>query len=168
MHITKLSKAFVAVAALMAGSAQAADKGSLAPDFERPTLQGGPPVSLEDYRGKVVLVDFWASWCGPCRQSMPFLNSLRERYNPTGFEVLAVNVDTEVDEALRFLKRYPVSYPVLSDSGALPELYGLEVMPTSYLIDREGVVRHIHYGFRKGDEADISRAVKRLLGENNE
>lgn len=136
-----------------------------APDFDRVPLQGGQPIALEDYRGRVVLVDFWASWCGPCRKSMPFLNKLRERYYPSGFEILAVNMDAYVDEALRFLKRYPVKYPVLRDTGSLPELYGVQVMPTSYLIDRKGIVRHIHYGFRAGDEVDITRAVARLLEE---
>jgi thiol-disulfide isomerase/thioredoxin len=98
---------------------------------------------------------------------MPVLEKLHKELAPKGFEVIAVNLDYRVEDALRFLRRYPVSYPVLRDTGTLPELYELEVMPTSYLIDRKGIIRHIHYGYRKGDEAILRRAFLQLLEESD-
>ncbi len=139
-----------------------------APLFERVPLRGGEPVSLADYRGKVVVVDFWASWCGPCRKSMPFLEELRKQHHARGFEVLAINLDARVDDALRFLRFYPVSYPVLRDTGTLPELYGVRGMPTSYYIDRRGVVRLIHIGFDDSDQSDVRKLVLDLLEEKYE
>lgn len=139
-----------------------------APQFERIPLQGGTPISLAAYRGKVVFLDFWASWCGPCRQSMPVLDEIRQELAPRGFEILAINMDFRVEDALRFLRDYPVSYPVLRDTGVLPETYGLEVMPTSYLIDRQGFIRHIHYGYRRGDGAQLRSAFLQLLEETDD
>lgn len=139
-----------------------------APAFERVPLHGGQPISLEAYRGKVVVVDFWASWCGPCRKSMPFLNELRQQHHGKGFEVLAVNLDARVDEALRFLRDYPVDYPVVHDNGRLPELYGVPGMPTSYYIDRRGIVRFIHIGFDNSDKSDVRKVVLDLLEEKDE
>lgn len=140
----------------------------MAPAFERVPLHGGAPIALEDYRGKVVMVDFWASWCAPCRKSMPYFNELRAQYRKRGFEILAVNLDGRIDQALRFLKDYPVNYPVVHDSGVLPELYGLQVMPTSYIIDRQGRVHDIHYGFKNSDKAGIRRAIESALEEKSD
>lgn len=147
------------------GTASAVYPDQAAPAFERMPLQGGQPIALENYRGKVVVVDFWASWCGPCRKSMPFLDQLRRKHQNRGFEVLAINLDAHVDEALRFLRYFPVSYPVLRDTGALPELYGVQGMPTSFYIDRRGIVRFIHIGFSDGDKADVRKVVMKLLDE---
>ena len=155
----------LAITCFFTSQASAVAPQQIAPSFERVPLQGGAPVSLESFKGQVVYLDFWASWCGPCRKSMPFLESLRKAHHADGFEVLAINMDAYVDEALRFLRAYPVSYPVLRDTGSLPELYGVEVMPTSYLIDRNGIVRMVHYGFRNGDKTGIRKAVTQLLEE---
>ena len=146
--------------------AGAVEPRQMAPLFEGASLRGGDPVRLEDYRGKVVLLDFWASWCGPCRQSLPALERMRTDYAARGFEVLAVNVDEQPADALDFLKRYAVTYPVVQDSrGVLAELYDVKGMPSSYLIDQRGVVRVVHRGFRKKDLPRLRRAVAKLLGE---
>jgi len=123
-------------------------------------------MSLESLRGKVVYLDFWASWCGPCRVSFPQLEQLRHELGPDGFEVLAINVDEEEADARQFLADVPVSYPVVRDGeGITPQTYGILGMPTGYLIDRQGVVREIHQGFRKSDGDKLRTAIIALLGE---
>ena len=121
-------------------------------------------MSLKSLRGKVVYLDFWASWCGPCRQSLPLLNDLRKELRRKGFEVLAVNLDEEKSDAKAFLKQFPVSYPVLLDpKGKVPLKYDLPGMPTSYLIDRKGKIRKVHVGFKKQDMSKIRKEVMSLL-----
>jgi len=123
-------------------------------------------MSLAELRGKVVYLDFWASWCGPCRMSFPQLEQLREELAPQGFEVLAVSVDEFEADALEFLDEIPVSYPVVHDGeGVTPQAYGILGMPTGYLIDRKGVVRLVHQGFRKHDGAKLKAEIIELLGE---
>jgi len=144
--------------------------GQTAPAVELPILTAGEApaasVSLQELRGKVVYLDFWASWCGPCRMSFPQLEQLRQELGPQGFEVLAINVDEFEKDALKFLEEIPVSYPVVRDgSGATPQKYGILGMPTAYLIDRQGVVRLVHQGFRKHDESKLRLEIIKLLGE---
>ena len=142
--------------------------GDSAPAISLPLLSpGGPSAgSLAALRGKVVYLDFWASWCGPCRVSFPQLEQLRQELGPRGFEVLAVNVDEVEPDALRFLEEVPVSYPVVRDgSGATPAAYGILGMPTGYLIDRDGVVRLVHQGYRKSDGEALRASIIELLGE---
>lgn len=140
--------------------------GQAAPAVRLPELSGAGEVSLESLRGKVVYLDFWASWCGPCRVSFPLLEQLREELWPDGFEVLAINVDEVESDARRFLSEVPVSYPVVRDAdGITPQTFGILGMPTGYLIDRQGIVREVHQGFRKSDGAKLRTAVVELLGE---
>jgi len=140
--------------------------GQAAPAVSLPALSGAGEMSLESLRGKVVYLDFWASWCGPCRVSFPQLEQLRHELGPDGFEVLAINVDEEEADARQFLADVPVSYPVVRDGeGITPQTYGILGMPTGYLIDRQGVVREIHQGFRKSDGDKLRTAIIALLGE---
>ena len=151
------------VALSCAGVAGAIEKGEPAPAFKAPGLTGGV-VSLEAYRGKVVYLDFWASWCGPCAQALPALERLRQEFPAKDFQVVAVNVDRETSLAKTFLKRRPVSYPSAFDpEGAIPSRFGVETMPTSFLIDRNGIVRHVHKGFRKEDEASLRKRIQELV-----
>ncbi|ASP39419.1 redoxin [Bacterioplanes sanyensis] len=131
-----------------------------APDFTLPNLNGDGQVSLQQYRGKVVYVDFWASWCGPCRKSLPLLNELRNELQAQGFEVLAINLDDDAGDGLRFLERYPVDYPTLHDNnGDTPQRYGVRGMPTSYLIDRQGQLVAVHEGFKPSDMEKIRKKI---------
>lgn len=140
--------------------------GQAAPEIRLPELSGAGEVSLESLRGKVVYLDFWASWCGPCRVSFPILEHLRVELGPDGFEVLAVNVDEVESDARAFLSEVPVSYLVVRDEEAVsPQTYGILGMPTGYLIDRQGIVREIHQGFRKSDGDQLRTAIVELLGE---
>jgi|TARA_Y100000310_G_C20684235_1_gene817974 thiol-disulfide isomerase/thioredoxin len=152
---------------LWASSILALEKGDSAPQFELPALDSSASISLSDFRGKVVYLDFWASWCGPCRLSLPLLDELRQELGDQGFEVVAVDVDEQPEDGRLFLQKYPVSYPVASDpTGLYAGEYELVGMPSSFLIDRRGVVRAVHQGFKKADMEKIRLQVQLLLEED--
>lgn len=134
-----------------------------APEFTLKTLDEERQISLKDYRGKVIYLDFWASWCGPCRKSLPMLNELRNELKDRGFEVLALNVDETREEGLRFLKEYPVDYPTLFDNEGTAATYQLRGMPTAFLIDHNGKLHSQHVGFNPKDMGSIREEVLSLL-----
>jgi thiol-disulfide isomerase/thioredoxin len=123
-------------------------------------------LDLSAYQGKVVLLDFWASWCSPCKASFPWLNSLHEKYGPDGLVVIAVNLDKKREPADRFLNATPVGFRVVYDpKGKLAEQYQLRVMPTSFVYDRNGALRETHTGFLKEKTAEVERSLRALLKE---
>jgi peroxiredoxin len=148
-------------------SLQAADPnvGDKAPNCALTPLGGGPGKALQDsYKGKVVYVDFWASWCIPCAQSFPFMNKLHKDLQAKGLEVIGVNLDEEVAEAKGFLAKTPAHFTIMADtSGQCPQEFGVKAMPSSYLIDREGVVRYVHLGFKASESAELRQQVEALL-----
>lgn len=151
--------------AALASPAAALDAGDPAPDFRAKALGSRETHSLADYRGKVVYLDFWASWCAPCAVALPVIDSFREEFGADGFEVLAVNVDSDPAKALQFLSLRPVGYPSVADpEGELPRRFEVQTMPTSFLIDRQGVIRRVHRGFKKSDEDELRREIVELLG----
>jgi thiol-disulfide isomerase/thioredoxin len=146
-------------------AAAAAEVGKPAPDFTLKSL-GGKNLKLSEMAGSVVLVNFWASWCGPCREEMPLLNSLHNKYEPLGFIVLGVNVEEDVKGAEGFLKNFPVDFPVLLDSdNRVSEQYKVIAMPTTVVVDRDGNMRFLHQGYKSGDEAKYRQMVKKLVRE---
>jgi peroxiredoxin len=149
----------------LAGAVNAVGLQDEAPDFTLENLTGGN-MRLEEYRGQVVLINFWASWCGPCRQEMPILDRLHHRYEDTGFAVLGINVEGESAPAQEIVDRTNVTFPILIDDGQkVSELYNLEAMPSTVVVDRDGVVRYIHRGYKPGDEAKYVEVVKQLIRE---
>ncbi len=145
-------------------SAETPVPGEVAPDITLPVLSGEETRRLSALRGKVVLVDFWASWCGPCKVSLPVLSELNSEFSDRGFEVMAVNVDKDPAKAIKFLKRTPVTYQSLHDAeGETPKLLNIKAMPTSLLVDREGIIRMVHPGFRPGDETLLREEILKLL-----
>jgi cytochrome c biogenesis protein CcmG, thiol:disulfide interchange protein DsbE len=129
-----------------------------------PTRAAGT-LDLERYRGKVVLLDFWASWCEPCRHSFPWLNEMQAKYASQGLVVIAVNVDRERAEAERFLRDVPARFEVVYDpAGALAEAYDVPGMPVSYVIGRDGEIIGQHVGFRSAARAEREAELQRLLG----
>ncbi|WP_404364156.1 TlpA disulfide reductase family protein [Marinobacter sp.] len=136
-----------------------------APDFTLKSNQG-ENLRLEDYRGQVVMLNFWASWCGPCRQEMPVMDDIHEQYKDLGFTVLAVNVDENTAEADRFLSAVPVDFPILYDNESrVSELYGVDAMPSTVMIDRDGTARFLHRGYKPGYEEDYVKQVRQLIRE---
>jgi len=139
-----------------------------APEFKLPLLSGQGALELKSLRGKVVYVDFWASWCGPCRQSLPQMNALYAELRDQGLEIVAVNLDEEGKDGRAFLASHPVNYPVVHDPRQeMPERYGVDAMPTSFLIDRDGVIQVHHRGFRDGDLARLRTQIVALLTQGN-
>lgn len=162
-----LWRAALAAAILGANPASASlEAGEPAPAIVAMPLRAGtPPVALAELRGRVVYVDFWASWCVPCRQSMPVLDGMARRFGPRGLTVIGVNKDVTVAEAERFLRRVPVGFPLVGDADdAIARSFGVKAMPSGYLLDRAGVVRHVHRGFDAGTAAALEREIEGLLG----
>jgi thiol-disulfide isomerase/thioredoxin len=124
------------------------------------------PVNLEQLRGRVVYLDFWASWCGPCRQSFPWMQTLKNQYEAQGLTVIAVNLDTDRADAERFLQQFKPTFDVRFDpKGELAEGYRIKGMPASVLIDRHGVMRFTHVGFLSIDESAYEAQIHALLEE---
>jgi len=150
---------------LLAVTTHAETMNEPAPDFTLKN-QAGENVRLEDMRGQVVMLNFWASWCGPCRQEMPLMDEIYEEYEKFGFTILAVNVDEDAADADRFLSTVPVTFPILYDGESrVSELYGVDAMPTTVMIDRSGNKRFLHRGYQPGYEDDYRKQVKKLIRE---
>ena len=136
---------------------------SVAPDFTLRTTSG-PNLRLQEQRGGVVMINFWASWCGPCRQEMPQLNKLYDKYRSAGFVLLGVNVDQDARQASELALKLGVKFPILLDSEkTVSRLYDLSTMPTTVLIDRDGRVRYVHNGYRAGYEDTYEKQIRELL-----
>jgi peroxiredoxin len=150
---------------LMAGTAFAADAGGPAPSFTLAALTG-QQAALSQYKGQVVMVNFWATWCGPCQQEMPLLDQMYKKYKPAGFTLIGVNVDKEAPAVKELMARKPVSFPVLLDpANQVSKAYHVDEMPSSVLIDRKGEIRYIHRGYRAGDENEYQDRIRQLIRE---
>jgi peroxiredoxin len=150
---------------LLAASLLAGASTPLAPNFTLPS-RSGDKVSLADLKGKVVMLNFWASWCGPCRQEMPLLDQMHKRYSSLGFTLLGVNVEADTADAERWLEQTPVSFPVLFDRDSkVSELYEVSAMPSTVFIDRKGNMRYLHRGYKPGDESEYLNQIRALLKE---
>ena len=138
------------------------------PAWELPLIANGEgTVTDSTYLGRVTYVDFWASWCGPCRLSLPALNRLSKEFDTADFGVVAISVDYVDEDALDFLKRYPVDYPVAIDkTGNSGRNFAVAGMPSGYLIGRDGLIREVHVGFRKGDEAFLREQIQALIADS--
>ncbi len=145
-----------------AGPALALKPGDVTPPVSLTGPQG--PVSLADLRGKVVYLDFWASWCVPCRKSFPWMGEMQRKYGAKGFSVLAVNVDAKPEDANRFLAETPAGFPIAFDPKAeSPKAYGIKGMPSSVLVGPDGRVIATHSGFRDEDRATLEAAIATAL-----
>jgi len=151
---------------MTASSLAASDlAGRSAPDFALKSASG-ENLRLSEYRGDVVMINFWATWCGPCRQEMPLLDDLYGRYQRVGFSLLGVNIDDDSRRALQMVEELGVSFPVLFDvTKEVSKLYQVEAMPVTVLLDREGTVRHVHHGYKPGYEEKYLTEIRALLRE---
>ncbi len=166
MNTRILSKIALLVFIILPFSVSAISVGDTVPSFKARTLDGSKNVAVEDYRGKVVLIDFWASWCPPCLKSLPKYDDLRREIGTSDFEIVAVNVDENVEDAKKFLAKHPVSYPIAKDpKGVLPGVFGVKAMPTSYLVDKNGVVKYVHAAFKEGDIEKLRAEIEKLIAQ---
>ncbi|MDW3094863.1 MAG: TlpA disulfide reductase family protein [Gammaproteobacteria bacterium] len=139
--------------------------GKPAPDFTLRSDQGDNK-KLSEYRGKVVLINFWASWCGPCQQELPKLSELRDLHDEYDFELLAVNIDEEPEKAIRLAKKLGINFPILFDeSKKVSKLYDIDAMPMTILVDRNGEIRYMHRGFKESYLSLYQQQIKHLKFE---
>lgn len=158
-----LMGAALALSAGIAGSAAPASPS--APDFTLRTADGRN-LRLQELRGQVVMVNFWASWCAPCRVEMPHLNRLADKYRSSGFTLLGVNVDDDPKNAAAAATKMGLRFPVLLDGDKrVVKMYDVATMPSTVLIDRDGRMRYLHRGYRDGYEETYDKQVRELLKE---
>jgi cytochrome c biogenesis protein CcmG, thiol:disulfide interchange protein DsbE len=151
-RVSRRTAALLLAAVLIGGAAAA------------PAVPG--PLDLARHRGRVVIVDFWASWCKPCRQSIPWLNSMRERYGASGLTIIGVNVDAERGDADRFLRDVPIEFEIVFDpDGVLARQFKVQAMPSSYIFDRTGKLVETHLGFRDARKGANEAALRNLLNQ---
>lgn len=156
---------FIALLAANTAAHAALQANAAAPDFTLRALDG-PNLHLAEQRGRVVLVNFWASWCGPCRQEMPQLNKLHDKYRAAGLVMLGINIDDDPRQAAELAARYQIRFPVLLDTDkAVVKRYDLGAMPATVLIDRDGRVRQLHRGYREGLELTYDQQIRELIKE---
>jgi DsbE subfamily thiol:disulfide oxidoreductase len=165
MNIRKLLTG-VTLSVLAASSlASSALTGRPAPDFALKSSTG-ENLRLSEYRGDVVMINFWATWCGPCRQEMPLLDDLYNRYERVGFNLLGVNIDDDSNRAMDMIRELGVNFPVLFDAQKqVSKMYEVDAMPVTVIVDREGTVRYVHQGYKPGYEQKYLDQVRSLLRE---
>ncbi len=156
--------AFLGIFAL-GGLASSGLTGQPAPDFALKSATG-ENLRLSEYRGEVVMINFWATWCGPCQQEMPLLEELHNRYQRVGFRLLGVNIDDDASRAMQMVQSLGVTFPVLfDDTKSVSKLYQVEAMPVTVLLDRAGTVRYVHHGYKPGYEEHYLTEIRSLLRE---
>lgn len=158
---------FGALTAILVTSASVAgsEAGGSAPAFTLTALSG-QTTALSQYKGQVVMVNFWATWCGPCQQEMPVLDQMYKKFKPAGFTLLGINVDKEAPAVKELLTRKPVAFPVLLDpENQVSKAYHVDDMPSTVIIDRKGEVRYVHRGYKLGDENEYQDRIRQLIRE---
>lgn len=164
-NIFRIWMGIAAAVVMVTSTSSAGLKQSIAPDFTLKTLDG-ENLRLSEFRGDVVLINFWASWCGPCRQEMPVLSKLHDKYRALGFTVLGVNVEQDSGKARKLLRETPVSFPVLLDNeSVVSKQYDVVAMPSTVLVDRDGNMRYLHKGYKPGLEDVYLQQIRNLVRE---
>jgi thiol-disulfide isomerase/thioredoxin len=164
MHKTSGKLGALLVVALLAAMPALAGP-TPAPAFRLDSM-AGKPVSLDQYKGQVVMINFWATWCGPCRTEMPLLEKLHAKYKPMGFTMIGVNVEPDSSLAAKWLASTPVSFPILFDTKSeVSKLYSVAGMPSTVIIDRKGNLRWLHRGYKAGDENEYLNQIRALVRE---
>ncbi len=165
MRHLPITLALLALTSLALPAAAAVTVQAAAPDFTLKSAEGRN-LRLQEQRGQVVLVNFWASWCGPCKQEMPHLNRIYDKYRTSGFTLLAVNIDDDPRHGAATAAKWGLKFPVLLDAEkSVTRLYDLGAMPATVRIDRDGRVRYLHRGYREGVEEAYERQVRELVKE---
>ena len=149
-HFNKVIYLFALFLCIASISAYAKIKADAAPDFVLKSA-AGKNIRLSEYKGRIVMLNFWATWCGPCTQEIPQLNILHESLDPDDFELLGINLDKDHSKAIRLANKLDINFPILFDEeNNVSRSFAIDAMPTTIIIDRSGKVRHINRGFKKG------------------
>lgn len=161
-----LSKKILGAAVMLAaGFFAVSASADAAPDFTLPSSTG-ENVRLAEQRGQVVMLNFWASWCGPCRKEMPLLDEMSKRYSAAGFVLYGVNVEEDNTDAKKLIKELGVSFPILYDTESkASSLYNVDAMPTTVVIDKKGEIRFVNRGYKAGDENKYRDQIRELIKE---
>lgn len=147
---------------LLVSSALAATVGEKAPALDLPGAKG--QIQLDAYKGKTVYLDFWASWCGPCKQSFPWMNAMQKRYGAKGLQIVGINLDQKQEDATAFLAANPALFDIAFDpSGKTPKTFGIQGMPTSFLISPEGKVLMVHQGFNEEGQTELEKRIQQAI-----
>ncbi len=165
LAVSKIST--MAIAIILAGfslhPAMATESGEMAPEFILPG-QSGQEVRLSDFKNKVIYLDFWASWCGPCKQSFTWMNSMQTKYGAQGLQIIAVNLDAKAEDARQFILENSSNFMIaMGTKTSIPATYKIKVMPTSLLIGQGGKVIERHAGFRDDDKSALESSIKQAL-----
>ncbi len=140
------------------------EKAISSSQWQIPLINEDLKTNLEKFKGKVIWLDFWASWCMPCRASFPWLNTMQKRYQAKGLQVIAINVDENTDDAKDFLQQVPAGFKVFFDpEGNAPAAFDIKGMPTSVVIDRSGNIHLFHIGFNENDKAELEKIIRKTL-----
>ncbi len=162
---TTFFKRCALAAIALCATTYAADAGGPAPPFTLAALTG-QQATLSQYKGQVIMVNFWATWCGPCQQEMPLLDQMYKKYKPAGFTLIGVSVDKDTAPVKDLMARKPVSFPVLLDpANQVSKAYHVDEMPSSVIIDRKGEIRYVHRGYKPGDENEYQDRIRQLIKE---
>ena len=160
----RLGPLLFSVGLLVTPAVGAVALGEIAPAFALSNA-AGQDVDLEKLRGSVVYVDFWASWCGPCKRSFPWMNEMSRKYGPKGFTIVAINVDKKREDAEKFLKFAPAEFTVVYDpAGKAPAAWQVKAMPSSYLVDASGKVVLVETGFKDERKGEVEERIRAALG----
>ena len=134
--------------------------------FSLPSIEGGKTISSQSYKGKVMIVDFWASWCGPCKASFAAYNELLKKYGSKGLVIVGINIDNKPEQAKDFLAENPASFLIASDPDKkVAGAYNLPTMPTAYIIGRDGNILYTHAGYHEGDIAQMKQEIEAALNK---
>lgn len=160
-----LKNSLLISALLMVTNVNALEIGKPAPDFTLKSMKG-TNLNLTEQRGNIIVINFWASWCGPCRKEMPILQSFYEKYEDLGVSVWGINVEQENQAGRDFLADLNLTFPILFDAtNTISATYQVEAMPTTVIIDRDGLVRYVYQGYKPGYEKKYAKAIKKLIRE---
>lgn len=156
---------FIVLTLFITINAHAVSVGDTAPDFTLKNMQG-KNMNLTEQRGNIMLINFWASWCGPCRKEMPVLQALEDKYKDLGVQVWGINVEQESQAGKDFLANLSLNFSIFFDeTNTLSKTYQVEAMPTTVIVDRDGVVRFVYLGYKDGYGKKYEKAIKQLIRE---
>lgn len=167
MNQSILALIFSTIFCVSIQSVTAAEAGAAAPDCSLTALGDTKAYDVSRFHGNVIYIDFWASWCGPCAKSFPFMNELHRELKDKGLRLIGVNLDENPDDAKTFLDKYPANFTIAADlDEQCARAFDVKAMPSSYLIGRDGVIRHVHLGFKSGEAKELRDLVEQVLAEN--